>query len=80
MGLNTLMRALGTSVAAAVVAMVLAGSAVAFGDTFVPSRTGFHASLVCGLIAAVACAVIAALIPKPTPHPAEEPSLPDGVL
>lgn len=79
-GLNTLMRALGTSAAAAVVAAILAQSSVAFGDAEVPSGSGFHSALVCGLIAAVACATIAAFIPKPTPHPAENPSLPDGVL
>ncbi|WP_457102009.1 hypothetical protein [Microbacterium sp. P5_E9] len=46
----------------------------------VPSDAGFQSALVCGLLAAAACVIIAALIPKPTPHPAEVPSLPEGVL
>ncbi|HXH34033.1 MAG TPA: MFS transporter [Plantibacter sp.] len=64
-GLNTLMRALGTSVAAAVIAAILADSAVPLGDTFVPSGDGFQLAFVFGLVAAIACAAIAAFIPKP---------------
>jgi MFS family permease len=79
-GLNTLMRALGTSVAAAVVAVILADSAVPVDDTVVPSAAGFQWSLVCGLVAAVACGILAAAIPKPKPHPEEQPALPEGVL
>lgn len=79
-GLNTLMRALGTSVAAAVIAAILADSAVPFGDTFVPSGEGFELAFVFGLVAAVACALIAVFIPKPKPHTAEQPSLPEGVV
>lgn len=64
-GLNTLMRALGTSIAAAVVAAVLAGSAGAAGGTGEPSQQGFFLALVLGLAAAVVCGVLASLIPKP---------------
>ena len=79
-GLNTLMRALGTSVAAAVVAVILADSAVPVDGIVVPSAAGFQWSLVCGLVAAVACGILAAAIPKPKPHPEEQPALPEGVL
>ena len=64
-GLNTLMRALGTSIAAAVVAAVLAGSAGAAGGTGEPSQHGFFLALVLGLAAAVVCGVLASFIPKP---------------
>ncbi|GAA2078183.1 MFS transporter [Microbacterium hatanonis] len=79
-GLNTLMRALGTSIAAAVVAVILTESSVAFGDVMVPSSAGFQAAFACGLAAAAVCAVIAFFIPKPKPHPEEQASLPEGVL
>jgi EmrB/QacA subfamily drug resistance transporter len=79
-GLNTLMRSLGTSVAAAVVAVILTRSSVPMGDTTVPTAAGFDAAFACGLAAAVACAVIAALIPKPRPHPQEQVSLPEGAI
>lgn len=64
-GLNTLMRALGTSIAAAVVAAVLAGSAGAAGGTGAPTETGFFLALVLGLAAAAACGILASFIPKP---------------
>lgn len=51
-GLTTLMGALGTAIAAAVVAVILAESAVAFEDTLVPSDAGFQSALICGLLAA----------------------------
>ncbi|WP_309070641.1 MFS transporter [Arthrobacter sp.] len=71
-GLNTLMRALGTSVASAVVAAVLASSAVQAGDVSLPSEAGFRLALLFGLGAAVLCAVLASLIPKPEKIPSEE--------
>ena len=64
-GLNTLMRALGTSIAAAVVAAVLAGSAGAAEGTAQPSEHSFVLALVLGLAAAVVCGILASLIPKP---------------
>lgn len=63
-GLNTLMRSLGTATAAAVIAAVLARSAVDVGGTAVPSGTGFHAAFLFGLGAAVLCTVIALFIPQ----------------
>lgn len=79
-GLNTLMRALGTSVAAAVIAVVLSDSAVPFGETMVPTGSGFQLAFVLGLIAAVVCAIIAACIPRSRPHPGEHVSLPEGTV
>lgn len=78
-GLNTLMRALGTSVAAAVIAAILADSAVPFGEALVPSGAGFQLAFVFGLVAAVACALIAVFIPRPNVDPMEEALLRDGL-
>lgn len=79
-GLNTLMRSLGTSIAAAVVATVLAQSTVQHGGSAVPSVDGFQVSLGLGLAAALVCAAIAVFIPKPKPHPAEHASIPEGTI
>ena len=79
-GLNTLMRALGTSVAAAAVATILANSSVVFEGVPVPTSGGFQAAFGCGLVAAAACALIAAFIPKPGFHPQEQAALPDGEI
>ncbi|ALJ21938.1 MFS transporter permease [Microbacterium sp. No. 7] len=79
-GLNTLMRGLGTSFAAAVVAAVLAGSATDVGGRSVPSMEGFHVALVLGLVAAVLCAVLALFIPRPRDVEGEHPSLPEGSI
>ncbi|GAB3120493.1 EmrB/QacA subfamily drug resistance transporter [Leifsonia psychrotolerans] len=79
-GLNTLMRSLGTSIAAAVVATVLAQSTVQYGGSAVPSADGFQVSLGLGLAAALVCAVIAVFIPKPKAHPAEHASIPEGTI
>jgi MFS family permease len=83
-GLNTLMRALGTSVAAAVVAAILANSASGSAGASVPSEAGFGLALTFGLGAATLCAVLAALIPAPSPAPAdqaaEEPAMTPATL
>ncbi|KRE65486.1 MULTISPECIES: MFS transporter [Micrococcaceae] len=79
-GLNTLMRALGTSVAAAVIAAVLANSANRTAMGSVPSQSGFELALLFGLAAAILCAVLASLIPGPKAAPDEEPALPKGFL
>lgn len=62
-GLNTLMRALGTSSASAVVAAVLAGSARVVDGTSIPSMAGFDQALWLGTGAAIACAAISLTIP-----------------
>ncbi|AFR28739.1 EmrB/QacA subfamily drug resistance transporter [Arthrobacter sp. Rue61a] len=79
-GLNTLMRALGTSIAAAVVAAVLADSANKTPMGSVPSESGFELALLFGLGAAILCAALATLIPIPKAATDEEPALPEGIL
>ncbi|OZC76410.1 MFS transporter [Rhodococcus sp. 15-649-1-2] len=79
-GLNTLMRGLGTSFAAAVAATILSASSTSSGDASVPGESGFQLAIACGLIAALMCAAIAALIRRPAPNPEERAALPDGVL
>lgn len=68
-GLNTLMRALGTAVAAAMVGSVLAHSAVAFDGVSYPTEDGFRLSFILGMIAAALAALIAAFIPRRTRSP-----------
>lgn len=79
-GLNTLMRGLGTSFAAAVIAMILTRSSTTVAGIAVPSAAGFDLAIGCGLVAAVTCAAIAAFIPKSVAHLEEHPALPDEVL
>lgn len=64
-GVNTLMRGLGHVLAATVIAVVLAASAVARGDVQAPSLNGFFVAFWLGLGAAVLCAITAACIPRP---------------
>lgn len=79
-GLNTLMRALGTASASAVIAAVLAGSTTTIGGETVPSADGFQTAFLFGLIAAVVCTVLAVLIPKPRHHPGERHALSEDTL
>jgi MFS family permease len=76
-GLNTLMRGLGTSVAAAAVGAVLAQSSGASG---LPNVAAFQTAILMGLVAAVLCTVLAAFIPRPRATAGEHPSLPEGRL
>ena len=76
-GLNTLMRALGTSTAAAVIAAILAESAVLVDGVPVPTPAAFHFAMVLGLIAALVCSATAAAIPRPRPMPGEHLALPE---
>lgn len=77
-GLNTLMRGLGTSIAAALIGAVLAQSTTLVSGVAVPTAAGFQTSLVLGLVAAVVCAVVAAFIPRSRQRPSEHPSMPDA--
>ncbi|NUU26247.1 MAG: MFS transporter, partial [Streptomycetaceae bacterium] len=56
---NTLMRAMGTSVCAAIVGVVLSHMTIDFGGRAVPSETGFHTGLLIGCGIALAAAAIA---------------------
>lgn len=79
-GLNTLMRSLGTTSAAAVVGGVLAAGGAELNGVPVPSDDAFRTALLLGLLASIVCTVLALLIPRPKPPADEHPSLPDGVL
>jgi MFS family permease len=79
-GLNTLMRSLGTTSAAAVVGGVLAAGGAELDGVPVPSDDAFRTALLLGLLAALVCTVLALLIPPPRLAEDERPSLPDGVL
>ncbi len=79
-GLNTLMRSLGTTSAAAVVGGVLAAGGAQYDGVPVPSGDAFRTALLLGLLAALVCTVLALLIPRPKPPVDEHPALPDGVL
>lgn len=63
-GLNTLMRSVGTSTSAAVVAVVLASQMLPMGAASVPSHLGFQLTFVIGIAAALLSAVLTALIPR----------------
>lgn len=60
---NTLMRAVGTSVSAAIVGVVLSHMTTDFGGRALPSESGFHVGLLIGCALAFAAAAIAACIP-----------------
>ncbi|MGI8305666.1 hypothetical protein [Saccharopolyspora hattusasensis] len=62
--LNTLMRAIGTSVSSAVAGAVLAQLTTAFGALTVPSREGFQVIMAMGAAAAVIAFAIAAFPPR----------------
>jgi EmrB/QacA subfamily drug resistance transporter len=60
---NTLMRSIGTSVAAAVIAVTLANTTTDFGGYSLPSEAGFITALIIGAVVALIAAAVAALIP-----------------
>ncbi|OLT26936.1 MFS transporter permease [Actinomadura sp. CNU-125] len=64
---NTLMRSIGTSVAAAVVGVVLAEMTVTMGGHALPSENGFRVGLLIGCGAALVSALIALTIPGRRP-------------
>lgn len=75
---NTLMRAIGTSVSAAVVGAILAQMSITAGGHLIPTENGFRTGLLIGCGVAVVGAIIAATIPvrhtvldsTPAPEPA----------
>lgn len=72
-GLNSLMRAVGTSTSAAVMGVILANMTMSLGTVSVPTLDGFHMTFACAVIAALAAMMLAALIPRQrrTRRPAE---------
>lgn len=63
-GINGLMRSIGTTVASAVMAAVLTGSAGRVGDLTVPSQSAFQVCFLVGAVAAFAGIAITAAIPQ----------------
>ncbi|WP_328906887.1 MFS transporter [Streptomyces sp. NBC_00234] len=76
---NTLMRSIGSSVAAAVMGVVLAQMTTDFGGFLLPSEDGFRAALMVGCGVGLAAAVVASFIPVrpvaslPEPRTTTEP-------
>ncbi|WP_067545063.1 MFS transporter [Nocardia crassostreae] len=60
---NTLMRSIGSSIAAAVVGVVLSQLTIQFGSYALPSETGFRVGLLIGCAAAVLAAAVTVAIP-----------------
>ncbi|MDT0201642.1 MFS transporter [Nocardioides sp. AE5] len=69
---NTLSRAVGTSVAAAVVGVVLAQMTTTLGGREIPTEAGFQAGLLIGAGVALVAAMIALTIPSRASRTAEE--------
>lgn len=65
-GLNSLMRSIGTSSAAAIVSVVLASMTITVGTAAIPSFDAFRATFVIAIVAAVVALVFALLIPHAT--------------
>ncbi|WP_229660689.1 MFS transporter [Marmoricola endophyticus] len=63
-GVNTLMRSLGTTVAAALMGTILTSSTTALGPVQVPSEGAFQVCFVIGAVAAFVGVAIIALIPR----------------
>lgn len=63
-GLNSLMRSIGTSSAAAVISVVLASMTVTLGTATIPSFDAFRATFVIAIVAALVSLAFAFLIPK----------------
>ncbi|GII57082.1 MFS transporter [Planotetraspora thailandica] len=65
-GLNSLMRAIGTSTASAVMGVVLAHMTVGLGPVTVPSEAGFRADFIIGACVALLAALVVLAIPGRT--------------
>lgn len=75
-GLNSLMRLVGTSFAAAVMTAVLASATKPFGPTTVPTHGAFVATFLIGAGAALLALVVAACIPRRTASATEVTTAP----
>lgn len=73
-GLNTLLRAIGTSSASATVAAVFSGMAVTIGGQSVPTFGAYQLMFWLGVVAALGGGTIAAFIVRPARAGADEPS------
>jgi hypothetical protein len=69
-GLNTLARAIGTTLASATATGLLEAFTVTIGAATYPSQTGFRALFALGALAAVVAAVVTAFVADETPDTA----------
>jgi len=76
-GLNSLMRAIGTSTSAAVMSMVLASMTMQLGPVSLPTIDAFRVTFAIAIGAAVLSAVLAAFIPAGTAAPGTTPAAQD---
>lgn len=76
---NTLTRSLGTSIAAAVVGLVLAQMSVQVGEYTIPTENGFRTGLLIGCGVALVAAAVAACIPTARRAP-QAPTTPEQDL
>lgn len=71
-GINSLARALGTSISSAVIGAVLSGMTMTFAGHEVPTLAAFRTALIAAACAATLAALLALLIPKPAIGTAED--------
>jgi MFS family permease len=72
--INTLMRAIGTSVASAIAGVILAHMTTTFGTTALPSQNGFKVIMAIGCGAALASLALAAFLPRHSTLSAAHPA------
>jgi MFS family permease len=75
-GLNSVMRTLGSSTAAAIVGVLLAGSAIVIDGVSVPTGGAFQATFLVGAAVAIAGGIVAAFIPRHDHRYEETASIP----
>ncbi|MGV9860661.1 MFS transporter [Gordonia sp. NPDC003425] len=73
-GLNGLMRSIGTTVSSAVMAVLLTTAAVSMGGQSMPSHTSFRLCFLVGAVAAFVGVAITLLIPRRGPQPVPQPA------
>ncbi|MGU3587415.1 MFS transporter [Rhodococcus sp. C26F] len=76
-GVNSLMRSVGTTVAGAVMAAVLTSKTMDLGGHTIPSESAFQLCLFIGAGAALAGALVALLVPARTERIPDRPNTPD---
>ncbi|MFT4229118.1 MAG: MFS transporter [Microbacterium sp.] len=74
-GVNSLMRSMGTTVAGAVMAIVLTSQTVTLGDATIPAHGAFQTCFIIGAAAAATAVVLTLLIPRKKRAEAVEPAL-----
>jgi MFS family permease len=79
--LNTLMRAIGTSISSAVAGVILAQLTTSFGPAILPSQNGFRVVMAIGAAAALIALAVAAFLPgrRPAATPATADRVPARV-